>query len=141
MAAPKGNKHRQQLKTPDIRKEAYKQYCEHIASGKPHDSWYFQHPKLTCTYKTIEKYIRENPLEFPPIQKEIAVCQSYGIWFEEGRRMAFGHFEKCQPAVYQMIMRNKFGWDKDERVVAEIRSAADEILDRINALKEQEFIK
>lgn len=128
--APKGNKNGVKLKEPEVRKEAYRQYCEYISNGGTKEAWTFEHPKLTCTHKTMEKYIRDNPIEFPPLHKEMAESKSYEHWLGLGKRMMLGQIEKCQPAIFQMFMRNKFDWDKDQTdEVAEC--AADKILEAI----------
>lgn len=118
------------LKDADVRQEAYRQYCEYLASGRSKEGWVFEHPQLTCTFKTMEKYISECPFEFPIIHKNIAEAKSYKAWELRGTDMLDGKQEKCQPAIYQMFMRNKFGWDKDSiDEVAEC--AADKILERL----------
>lgn len=113
--AQKGNKNGIKLKFPLIRKEAYKQYCQWIAEGNPKQAWCFEHEKYTCTFKTMDKYILHNPLEFPAIHKEIAQAKGYNTWVLKGMDMMMGRTEKCQPAIYQMFMRNMFGWDKEDR--------------------------
>jgi len=128
--APKGNKNGIKLKTPELRKEAYRQYCEFIATGHSKEEWCFEHPEITLTHKTMEKYIHNDPIEFPPIHKEIAESKSYQHWCELGKKMMLGQIEKSQPAIFQMFMRNKFGWDKEDATeVAEC--AADIILNSI----------
>jgi hypothetical protein len=132
----KGNSNGTKLKDPDIRLEAYRQYCEHIASGKSKEAFVFDHPNLKVTFKTLEKYIRNDPFEFPPIHKEIAEAKSFEHWCELGKQMMLGRIEKCQPAIFQMFMRNKFGWDKDDiNEVAEC--AADKILEMIRGGKDK----
>ncbi len=132
--APKGNKNGVKLKDPDVRQDAYRQYCQHIASGESKESFVFQHPELTCTYKTMDKYIHENPIEFPPIHKEIAESLSFLHWTGLGKQMMLGEIEKCQPAIFQMFMRNKFSWDKEDvNEVAEC--AADKVLEMIRGKK------
>lgn len=116
MAPSKGNKHAVKLKTPELKHEAYKQYCAWIASGRAKESFCFEHPELTLTHKTMEKYIREEPHVFPAINKEAAESKSYNVWEQKGMDMLDGKYEKCQPAIYQMFMRNKFGWDKENHV-------------------------
>ncbi|MFP3859249.1 MAG: hypothetical protein ACLFUW_00355 [Bacteroidales bacterium] len=111
--AKRGNKYGTKLKLPEIRQMAYMQYCEWIASGKPRKAWSFEHPQYTCSYRTMDKYIIEHPDEFLPIHKEIAHCKAYAKWFDEGVEMMKGKKEKCQPAIYQMVMRNMFDWDKE----------------------------
>ena len=128
--AQPNNQNGVKLKSPEVRKEAYRQYCEYISGGGTKEAWTFEHPDLTCTHKTIEKYMRENPLEFPPIHMDMAESKSYEHWLGLGKQMMLGRIEKCQPAIFQMFMRNKFDWDKDQTdEVAEC--AADKILDAI----------
>jgi len=110
-----GNKNAVKLTTPELKTEAYRQYCAWIASGWSKESFVFKHPELTISYKSMEKYIRENPVEFPPLHKEIAECESLHKWENEGVSMMQGKVDKCQPAIYQMMMRNKFKWDKEEK--------------------------
>lgn len=118
MPAPKGNKFATKLKDAKVRQEAYRQYCAHLAAGESKESFYLEHPTLSVSYKTMERYIKENPEEFPPIHKEIAEAKSLRHWEELGKKMMNVEFEKGQrakvePAIYQMFMRNKFGWDKN----------------------------
>jgi glucan-binding YG repeat protein len=128
--APKGNGNATKLKTPDLKKQAYESYCAHIASGESKEAWVFEHPTITLTSKTMEKYIRNDQIEFPPIHKEVAEAKSFQHWCNLGKQMMLGQIEKCQPAIFQMFMRNKFGWDKDDiDEVAEC--AADKILESI----------
>lgn len=111
--APKGNTYATKLKDPVVRQEAYRQYCQWIAGGNTKEAFVFEHPELTVTYKTMERYIRENPTEFPPIQKEVSEAKSYDHWLRLGKSMMLGEVKGAQPAIYQMFMRNKFGWDKE----------------------------
>lgn len=108
----KGNKCAQKLTTPELKREAYRQYCDHIAKGKPQKSWYFEHPDLMLTSRCMENYIKDDPHNFPPINKEIAYSKNFDVWFEKGKDMMDSQ-DKCQPAIYQMIMRNIHGWDKE----------------------------
>jgi hypothetical protein len=126
---PKGNNYGTKLKHPDVRQEAYRQYCDYLAQGNSKEGWKFQHPEFSCTFKTMEKYIRENPLEFPIIKKDLAEADSFRVWEQRGISMLKGEM-KAETALYQMFMRNKFGWDKDDiDEVAEC--AADKILESI----------
>src|SRR5580693_8700090 len=98
--APIGNKNGTKLKEEELRQEAYRQYCEHIASGIPKEAWFFEHPYdelKSLTHKTMEKYIKENPLEFPPIKKEQAESKSYNTWFKEGQKLMKGEYKNGSP--------------------------------------------
>ena len=116
MPAPLGNTNNKKLKTPEIKEEAYRQYCDWIAQGKGKEGWTFQHPEISLTSKTMEKYIRESPIDFPPIHKEMAEAKSYEVWENIGKTLMLGQVKGAQPAIFQMFMRNKFGWDKETRI-------------------------
>ena len=47
------------------------------------------------------------------IHKEIAEAKSLAHWEELGVRMMLGEVKGCQPAIFQMLMLNKFGWDRE----------------------------
>jgi hypothetical protein len=131
-----GNKNGVKLKDPDVRQEAYRQYCAHIASGESKESFVFEHAELTCTHQTMEKYIAANPIEFLPIHKQVAESLSFLHWTGLGKQMMLGQIEKCQPAIFQMFMRNKFGWDKEEKSDSSV-SYAEKVLDHIMGRKDK----
>ena len=110
----KGNQSAKKLTTESIKKEAYQQYCEWIRAGNPKRGWVFRHPEITLTVKTMDRYIRENPSDFPPINIEAAKADGYMVWIYDGKKMMTGVIGKCQPAIYQMMMRNIWGWDKED---------------------------
>lgn len=114
--APKGNKNAKKLTSDELKREAYEQYCAHLAKGKDKKSWYFDHPDMQLTWKTMEKYIAEDPIVFPPDKKEMAYSQGYQHWEGIAEGLADGsNKQACVPAL-QMVMRNKFKWDRaDER--------------------------
>lgn len=110
----KGNKYNnKKYKYPEECKEAYKSYCAWIAQGNSKEAWCYESKTMDLSYKTMEKYIKQYPDDFPIIHMEKAQSQSLKIWEERGLTMMLGQLEKCQPAIFQMFMRNKFGWDKD----------------------------
>lgn len=109
-----GNKHGVKLKSPDIRQIAYKSFCDHLAKGKAADSWYFEHEELTCTYRTFMKYLKDEA-EFPPIKKDVAWNKGYQHWEGIVQASADGTNKKANTATLQMVMRNKFGWDRDNK--------------------------
>ena len=125
-----GNKNGVKLKSPDIRAEAYRQYCEHIAGGRSQKSWCFEHPELTCTYKTMNKYIEEDPIAFPPIQRQLAEIKGYYHWEQVVADSAKGINKEANTASLQMLMRNKFDWDKQDMNEV-VECAADKVLDAI----------
>lgn len=143
MAAPKGNDYGTKLKNPTVRQEAYRQYCDWIASGYPRESFFFDHPEHSVCWETIEKYMKDFPEEFPPILMKQARARRYQYWFEKGKNLTAGRQEdipkdnRCNPSpqAWQVIMRNMFkkecGWDAEGANVVNITTSADEILNRI----------
>jgi len=113
MAARKKNKYAQKLKTPELKKMAYDQYCAHLAEGKSKKSWYFEHPDLMLTWQTMEKYIANEPQEFNPIHKEIAWSKGYQHWEKVVSNSAEGKNKEANTASLQMVMRNKYDWDRE----------------------------
>jgi hypothetical protein len=109
---PPGNQYGLKLKDPDIRQQAYSQYCDHLAKGKSKRSWCFEHPELTCTWETMEKYL-DNEAEFDPIHKKISETKGYAKWEGVVEDSAVGTNKDANTASLQMLMRNKFGWDKE----------------------------
>lgn len=126
--APQGNTNAIALKTDELKLQAYRQYCAHIASGREKKSWKFQHPDLKCTWQTMERYIKENPIVLDPIEKQFAEADSLAVWEEKGLKMMHGEM-KAETALYQMFMRNKFGWDKEEKTSTEVPKEFDQHLD------------
>jgi hypothetical protein len=109
--APIGNQNGLKLKDPEIRQFAYSQYCEHLAKGKSKKSWYFDHPQLRCTWETMEKYLVDE-VEFDPIHKRIAEAKGFAYWEGVIEGSATGKNKHANTASLQMLMRNKYGWDK-----------------------------
>jgi len=111
VGAPVGNKNGTKLKDPDIRQLAYSQYCAHLAKGKSKRSWFFEHPEFRCTWETLEKYL-DNEVEFDPLHKKIAETKGFAYWEEVVEDSAIGKNKDANTASLQMLMRNKYSWDK-----------------------------
>ena len=112
MSVP-GNKNAVALKDPKVRQRAYESFCKHISKGKSVKSWWFDEDGLTCTWETFYKYIKDKT-EFDPIKKELAHCKGLAHWEEVVEKTATGENDKASVPCLQMLMRNKFGWDKPE---------------------------
>lgn len=122
--APFGNQNNKKLDTPELRAKAYAQYCAHIASGKSKRSWCFEHPNLTLTWETMEKYIKSDNIEFDPDTKKIAESKGFAVWEGTLEGCAKGHNKEANVAALQMIMRNKFGWDRRDTSSEEDQSGS-----------------
>lgn len=115
----KGNKNGTKLKDAEIRQEAYRQFCDHLAEGYPKEAFFFDHPTHSVCWRTMDRYIEENPTEFQAILKEKAMAARYKHWFSEGKSLMKGGYQYGSPLVWQIIMRNMFkdvGWDQESVV-------------------------
>jgi hypothetical protein len=113
-----GNKAAVKLVSNELKIEAYADYCAHIAKGLTKKSWYFKdEERMLCTWQTLEKYMKEDEDVFNPLNKAIAECKSLGFWEKKGMDMMDGK-ANCEPAIYQIFMRNKFDWDKPDKSVS-----------------------
>ncbi len=106
MAAPEGNQFARKLTSPELKAEAYRQYCTHIAGGASKDSFVFDHPEIQLTSRTMEKYICEEPEDFPSIHKEIAEAKSLAHWEKIGKGLLVGEIKGGQPAIFQMFIKH-----------------------------------
>lgn len=114
MAPKKGNQHAKKLTSIELKQQAYREYCDHLAKGKDRRGWYFEHADLTLTSQTLEVYIQNEPDVFKPIQKQLALSKGFQKWEAVVEEVADGTNKEGNVAALQMLMRNKFGWDKQE---------------------------
>lgn len=110
--APIGNTNALKMKTPEQKERAYQAYCDHISNGFSKATFVYKSDDFSVSYKTLDKYIEENPIEFPPIHIEFALIESQYYWEKIVKGSAEGTNKDANTASLQMIMRNKFGWDK-----------------------------
>lgn len=114
-SAKLGNKNAVKLHTSELKQEAYRQYCKHLEDGNPKEAFCYDDPNdpdLFITFQTMDKYIKEDPVEFPPIKMERALNKRYQHWFNEGKTIMKGGYPGGSPVVWQTIMRNIF---KDQK--------------------------
>ena len=126
-----GNQLAKKLSTLELKQEAYQQYCNHIASGKSHRSFVFEHPEISLTWETMEKYIKDEPSVFDPVQRKNAEAKSLEHWEAIGKEMMLGKVKGCQPAIYQIMMRNKFKWDRESIVSHSFEPEVRKLLDKL----------
>ena len=132
---PNESKNGLKLKDPDVRQQAFNEYCEWLAKGKSSRSFTFESDLLSCTGQTIESYIKNNPTEFPSYKKEIAFNKGLAKWEMVVEESADGKNKDANTASLQMLMRNKYGWDRKEKE-AEKTNPYIEIVNGISAVSE-----
>lgn len=136
--APKGNKYAVVLKDKDLRQRAYKSFCDHLSKGKAIKSWWYEEGEYSCTWATMLSYMQDAK-EFDPIHKELAESKGYNYWENVAEESAIGKNSRANTASLQMVMRNKFGWDKEVQAKPVPNDPAiTELLKGIKALKESD---
>lgn len=132
-----GNKfNNKQVKFPEECLRAYDSYCEWISEGNSQESWVYNNNGFSLTHKSMEKYMKEDPSNFPSTKKDEAVAKSLKVWENRGIDMMIGKIEKCQPAIYQMFMRNKFKWDRpDQYQTAPNETKVEQFLDKLDQVE------
>ena len=123
--APLDNKNGLKLKPADVRQDAYADYCAYLATGKAKRGWVYDKDGYTCTWETMEKYIKDT-LEFDPLKKKAAEAQGFKKWEAVVEDSAEGKNTKANTATLQMLMRNKYGWDRrNENTSTEVAGTLD----------------
>jgi len=130
--APLGNKNNVALPTLELKLKAYKTFCDHLAKGSVKQSWYYDDGKYMCSYQTLMSYIKESPVDFPAIQKEVAYSKGFQQWESVLSGSGTGENKNASTASLQMIMRNKYGWDKAEKEKKSSGNTAQDIIDVAN---------
>ena len=124
-----GNNNGLALKPPDVRQDAYLDYCAHLAEGRAKRGWFYDRNGFRCTWETMEKYIKDT-LEFDPLHKLKAESNGYNLWEGIVMQSAKGNNKEANTATLQMLMRNKYGWDRADQVEEKHESNA---LNAVNA--------
>lgn len=109
-----GKKNARKLKSETIMEQVYRSYCEHLSLGFTKKSWHFDQFGITLTWETMEKYIAQEPHNFDPVKKEIAFAKGMHLWEKVLNDLADGTNTEANIAALQMLMRNKYGWDKED---------------------------
>lgn len=115
MAFEKNNRYAVKLVNDELKLEAFNQFCQHLAKGKSRKSWRFRHPDVCITWQTLDTYMKNEPHVFNAIQMEEAISDGYAKWEQVVEDSADGHNKEANTASLQMLMRNKFGWDKEDK--------------------------
>ncbi len=135
-----GNQVARKLNTPELCKFAYESYCAHIAKGKSKKSWNLRSP-VKLTWETMERYIKESPEVFDPIDKELAWSDGFGIWEQVVEDSAIGRNKEANTASLQMLMRCKYGWDRKDKEQDDDSTALDaneKLLEQLSKLQKKD---
>ena len=116
MAFQPGNKSQEKLTTPELRQKVYEHYCRHLEKGKDKRRWYYDEDGITLIYESLTYYFERYPSEFDPIKRKTAECKGFQIWEEHCEKAAIGKNKEASIPGLNMVMRNKYGWDKEEHL-------------------------
>jgi|GEM_PF-1574705 len=109
------------LKKLGIEQHAFEDYLEHLSEGYVRGSWFYVNKEhnFYLIADSMEKYIKENPADFSPIKVKVALNKGYKKWEKVVNNSADGTDQKPNTASLNMLMRNKYGWDKkaEERTI------------------------
>lgn len=112
MAPPKGAQYTLKLRDPDVRQDAFNKYCEWLSFGKAIKSFHYTDGKNWITGETMENYIKNNPGEFSVDRRDHAWAQGYAYWEKIVDDLATGKNKTANTASLNMLMRNKYQWDR-----------------------------
>lgn len=112
-------------KDPKIVLKAIPKFLEWIALGKSMKSFAYKDEDGICSWMTVvrymqnEEFLKEHGISCVPEQREYSKSLGYQIWENIAEESAKGNNEKANTASLQMVMRNKFGWDKRKEDISE----------------------
>lgn len=109
-----GNSYAKKLTTDELKLQVFDSYLSHIAKGKSKKSWWFENDEITLTWQSMDTYIKNEPGIFSSLQIECAKSKGYNIWEQVVEDSAKGINKDANTASLQMLMRNKYEWDKHE---------------------------
>lgn len=107
-------------------------YCNHIASGYSKESF------ADCNTKTIERYIKEYPNDFPT--NEIEKAKRFGrlFWEKTGIEGMLGKIKGFNAKVWSFNFKNRYGWQEnpeqvnDEKIIVNFAMSPSQFIKNVN---------
>lgn len=96
----------------DEQKQMFDSYLEHLARGKSARSFTFRGKHLTGMYQAAEALPKHFPERFKKIDIEIAKTLGFSKWEQVVADSAVGDNTRANTASLQMLMRNRYDWDR-----------------------------
>ncbi len=138
MVAHKENTYAKKLTSDELKRKAFESYLAHMAKGKSKKSWWFDHEDITLTWQTMDTYIKNEPQVFSSIQIEAAKSKGYNLWEQVVEDSAKGINKDANTASLQMLMRNKYEWDKQDAAPKSTNETlVEKFLDKMDMLDEK----
>lgn len=106
------------LKPLDMKQRAWIAYLAHLRMGYSREAFVYREGgnsfTETCSYKTLDNLASENNPDFPKSQLDDAICDARLRYEKLGDDLLTGKIPNGNAAVFQIIMRNRFGYDKPQ---------------------------
>lgn len=115
MAAELGNQYAVKLKDLETKIKVYEDYCKHIAKGKDKTRWYYEDEEISLVYETLTHYFENEPEVFETIKRKKSENKGFQKWEQYCEDAALGEKKDYSIPGLNMLMRNKYGWDKEEK--------------------------
>jgi len=121
----------EKYKDTGLLQDAYEHFCKHLSEGYIRESWYYEDEEnnFCLSYQTLMKYIKEHQSDFPAYKEQIAYSKGYKKWEKIATQGVGDDKIVKNPACLQMILRNKYGWDKKKEDVQTNTSLSDAVSD------------
>ncbi len=131
-------------KKPETVIKAIHLFLAWLAQGKAIQSFSYRDPENKdeyCSWQTVlnyladKEFVEQHNLAFVAEHKILARAEGYSVWEKVCEESAKGLNKEANTASLQMIMRNKFGWDKPEEKETISPEAVNEIKNLAEAMK------
>jgi hypothetical protein len=96
----------------DEQQQMFNSYLEHLARGKSARSFTFRGKHLTGMYQAAESLPKNFPERFKKVDIEIAKTLGFSKWEQVVADSAVGDNTRANTATLQMLMRNRYDWDR-----------------------------
>jgi hypothetical protein len=103
----------------DEYQQLFDSYITHLGKGKSVRSFVYRGYHLAGTWQLAEAIIKKFPDRFPKAHIDMAKAIGFGTWEEIVEQSAKGENTKANTATLQMLMRNRYDWDKQGNVITE----------------------
>ena len=104
VGAPEGNQNRMKWKTPEERIAACEKVCQELENGYP--KIYLE----TADWDTIERYMKDFPIEFPAERIQNAIRNGQKKLLTIGYSGMLGKIPGFVPRTWEFVTQNMTGW-------------------------------
>ena len=122
MPAKKGNDYNRKWKTSAQRQAAFKEVCDHIASGLSKASL------PLCDWDTVEAYMERYPEDFPADRLKEAIRRQMLVWEKIGLNGAMGEIKGFNATAWAFNMKNRFPMEWRDKIYHGVEHSGDIVI-------------